>query len=164
MFLSLCVCGVQQATQRQSSLVSATHYFMFQVKYHYKKPIDHAAVNSAKLMTKTTNVILGPVTGSGCFCSHFRGVRTQFGQQHVPHLEIKQRSLQYHPLSLCLSLSLARSLPQQQLTHFQTSTDVKLLYNQANGPPCTIALCAFARKGLVSWAFDFNMMTSHPSH
>lgn len=78
---------------------------MFQVKYHYKKPIDHAAVNSAKLMTKTTNVILGPVTGSGCFCSHFRGVHTQFGQQHVPHLEIKQRSLQYHPLSRSLSFS-----------------------------------------------------------
>lgn len=48
MFLSACAYGVQQATQRQSSLVSATHYFMFQVKYHYTKPIDHAAAHSAK--------------------------------------------------------------------------------------------------------------------
>jgi len=42
----LCVC-VQWATQRQSSLVSATHYFMFQAEYHYTNPIDHAAVNAA---------------------------------------------------------------------------------------------------------------------
>lgn len=72
---------VQQTTQQQSSLVSATHYFMFQAEYHYKSPIDHAATNAAELMTKTTNAILGPVTGSGCFCSHFRGVCEQLGQQ-----------------------------------------------------------------------------------
>lgn len=86
----VCVCGVHWATQQQSSLASATHYFMFQAEYHYTNLIDHAAVNAAELMTKTTNAILDPVTGSGCFCSHFRGVCTQPGQRHVPHLEIKR--------------------------------------------------------------------------
>lgn len=48
----------------QSSLVSATHHFMAQAKHVCTELIDQAALNAAELMTKTTNVILHPATGS----------------------------------------------------------------------------------------------------
>lgn len=99
-------------------------------------------------MTKTTNVILGSVTGSGCFCSHFRGVCTQLGQRHVPHLEIKQGSLQHHTLSLSVVANTFSDVNRCQIT--------PQLAQWASLHDCT----TFA---LVDLAFDFNKMTSHPS-
>lgn len=72
-------------------------------------PLIMLRLNAAELMTKATNAMLGPETGSGCFCSHFRGVCAQLGQRHVPHLEIKQGSLQTPPPTLSVSLSLNSS-------------------------------------------------------
>ncbi len=46
MYKCVRVCGTQMATQRQRSLASAAHRFMFPAKYHYTKLIDEAAVNA----------------------------------------------------------------------------------------------------------------------
>ncbi len=64
MYKCVRVCDTQMATQRQRSLASAAHRFMFPAKYHYTKLIDEAAVNAAELMINTSNVKLCPVTRS----------------------------------------------------------------------------------------------------
>lgn len=102
----------------QSSLVSATHHFMAQAKHVCTELIDQAALNAAELMTKTTNVILYPATGS-VFLFTFQEARAL-------SLVTGMRLIWDHYNT---AVSPSHLPAASAATRFQMSTDVKLLHN-----------------------------------
>lgn len=98
---------------------------MAQAKHVCTELIDQVALNAAELMTKTTNVILHPATGS-VFLFAF--------QEALALGSLTGMQLIWDHYNAAVSASLlappsSRLLAASAATRFQMSTDVKLLHN-----------------------------------